>query len=62
MVNLKYLSVSLIAVGMQGGAIHLYQNRHAVDYISAPDTPSAITFGQLGQEEHVMIIVTIGTK
>ncbi|KAF5272140.1 hypothetical protein FQA39_LY01222 [Lamprigera yunnana] len=60
LVPLLHLSVSLIAVGMHGGVIHLYHTRHPVDYISTPDTPSAITFGRLGQEEHVMVIITTG--
>lgn len=58
LIPLKHLSIALVAVGMQGGAIHLYHSRHPVDYITAPDTPSAIAFGQLGQEEHVMVIIT----
>ncbi|KAF2901979.1 hypothetical protein ILUMI_04215 [Ignelater luminosus] len=58
LIPLKHLSIALVAVGMQGGAIHLYHSRHSVDFITAPDTPSAIVFGQLGQEEHVMVIIT----
>lgn len=60
LVPLKYLSTCLLAVGLQGGSIQLYQGRHPVDYISTPDTPSAVTFGQMGQEEHVMVIITLG--
>ncbi|KAB0795298.1 hypothetical protein PPYR_12137 [Photinus pyralis] len=60
LVPLQHLSLSLVAVGMQGGSIHLYHSRHPVDYISAPDTPSAIVFGQMGQEDHVMVIITLG--
>ncbi|KAK4876426.1 hypothetical protein RN001_012848 [Aquatica leii] len=60
LVTLQHLSVSLIAVGMHGGVIQLYNSRHLVDYISTSDTPSAIVFGHLGQEEHVMVISTIG--
>ncbi|KAK5645322.1 hypothetical protein RI129_006622 [Pyrocoelia pectoralis] len=60
LLSLQHLSLSLIAVGMQGGSIQLYHSRHPVDYIPAPDTPSAITFGRMGQEEHVMVIITLG--
>lgn len=60
LVSLKHLNTNLIAVGLKGGAIHLYQGRHAVDFINAPDTPSTIIFGQMGQEEHVMVIITLG--
>ncbi|CAH0556153.1 unnamed protein product, partial [Brassicogethes aeneus] len=59
LVTLNHLSSHLVAVGLKGGPIHLYQGRHPVDYTSVPDTPSVITFGQLGQEEHVMVIITL---
>lgn len=58
LVPLEHLSTHLVAVGLQGGLLHLYQGRYPVDYISVPGTPSAITFGQMGQEEHVMVVVT----
>lgn len=60
LVTLNHLSTHLVAVGLKGGSIHLYQGRHPVDYTSVPDTPSVITFGQLGQEEHVMVVITTG--
>ncbi|RZC38478.1 BBS1 and/or ACBP domain containing protein [Asbolus verrucosus] len=59
LVPLKHLSTYLIAVGLKGGSVHLYHGRQAVDYTNSPDTPSALVFGQLGQEEHVMIIITM---
>ncbi|KAL3268342.1 hypothetical protein HHI36_007458 [Cryptolaemus montrouzieri] len=59
-VALKHLNAYLIAVGLKGGLIQLYQGRRPVDYITVPDTPSCITFGQMGQEEHVMVIITFG--
>lgn len=60
LVPLEHLSANLMAVGLRGGLLHLYQGRYPVDYVSVPDTPVAITFGQLGQEEHVMVVVTSG--
>jgi Bardet-Biedl syndrome 1 protein len=50
----------LIAVGLKGGSVHLYHGRQVVDYTNSPDTPSALVFGQMGQEEHVMVIITMG--
>lgn len=35
-----------------------FQGRQPVDHVPAPDTASAICFGQLGQEEHVLVVVT----
>lgn len=58
---MKHLNTCLVAVGLKGGLIQLYQGRHAVDYINAPDTPSALLFGQMGQEEHVIVIITLST-
>ncbi|XP_022916121.1 BBSome complex member BBS1 [Onthophagus taurus] len=58
-IPLSYINTSLLAVGFRGGSIHLYQGRTLMDVIIGPDTPSAIIFGQLGQEEHVMVIVTM---
>ncbi|XP_044753442.1 Bardet-Biedl syndrome 1 protein homolog [Coccinella septempunctata] len=58
LVALKYLNAHLVAVGQKGGLIQLYQGRRLVDFIVVPDSPSCMTFGQMGQEEHVMVIVT----
>ncbi|KAJ8970106.1 hypothetical protein NQ314_001396 [Rhamnusium bicolor] len=59
LVPLHHLGINLVAVGLRGGAIHLYQGRYPVDYTTVPDTPSVITFGQLGQEENVMVVITL---
>ncbi|XP_068898520.1 Bardet-Biedl syndrome 1 protein [Tenebrio molitor] len=59
LVPLKHLSTHLIAVGLKGGSVHLYHGRQVVDYTNSPDTPSALVFGQMGQEEHVMVIITM---
>ncbi|XP_044260139.1 Bardet-Biedl syndrome 1 protein homolog [Tribolium madens] len=59
LVPLKHLSTHLIAVGLKGGSVHLYHGRQPVDYTNSPDSPSALVFGQLGQEEHVMVIITM---
>lgn len=47
-----------MAVGLKGGSVQLYQGRQAVDYVAVPDTACALAFGQLGQEEHVLIVIT----
>ncbi|KAI4461307.1 bardet-biedl syndrome 1 protein [Holotrichia oblita] len=60
LIPLSHLSTSLLGVGLRGGSIQLFQGRHLVDIIVGTETPSAIAFGQLGQEEHVMVIITTG--
>ncbi|XP_066144542.1 Bardet-Biedl syndrome 1 protein homolog [Euwallacea fornicatus] len=60
LVPLDHLSTCLIAVGLRSGSIQLYQGRHPIDFTSVADAPSVIVFGQLGQEENVMVVITIG--
>ncbi|XP_026466800.1 Bardet-Biedl syndrome 1 protein-like [Ctenocephalides felis] len=55
---LPHLGMSLAIVSMLGGEIHCYKGRHLVDIFNITDTVSAVTFGSLGQEEHVLIIST----
>lgn len=59
LISLKHLSLHLIAVGLKGGSLHLYHGRQPIDYVTVPDTACAITFGQLGQEDHVLIVITV---
>ena len=59
LVPLKHQSTCLLAVGLRGGAIQFYKGRDLVDIMSVSETPGAITFGHMGQEEHVLIIVTL---
>lgn len=59
LVPLKHQSACLLAVGLRGGAIQLYKGRDLVDVINISETPGAITFGHMGQEEHVLVIVTL---
>lgn len=58
-VPLMYLSASLLAVGLRGGLIYLFKGRQKVDIIQVSDTPSALVFGQLGQEEHVLVVIAL---
>lgn len=58
LIPLKHLSTHLIAVGLKGGSLQLFQGRQTVDYVSVPDAACAACFGQLGQEEHVLVVIT----
>uniref|UniRef100_A0AAR5QFK4 Bardet-Biedl syndrome 1 N-terminal domain-containing protein n=1 Tax=Dendroctonus ponderosae TaxID=77166 RepID=A0AAR5QFK4_DENPD len=60
LVPLEHISTCMVAIGLKNGSIQLYQGRQPVDFTSVADSPSVITFGQLGQEEHVMVVITIG--
>ncbi|KAL0268054.1 UNVERIFIED_CONTAM: hypothetical protein PYX00_010138 [Menopon gallinae] len=58
-VTLSHLSLTLIAVALSGGTIQFYNGRQLVDTIVAADTIAGMIFGQFGQEDHCLILVTI---
>ncbi|XP_050310813.1 Bardet-Biedl syndrome 1 protein homolog [Anthonomus grandis grandis] len=60
LVSLQHLSAHFVAVGLLNGSIQLYHGRNVVDNISVSDAASVIAFGQLGQEENVMVVITMG--
>ncbi|XP_065093979.1 Bardet-Biedl syndrome 1 protein homolog [Ochlerotatus camptorhynchus] len=57
-VPLPHLGISLVCVALRGGLVQFYCQKKLVDQFYAPETVSALTFGRLGQEEHVLILVT----
>ncbi|CAO1334828.1 unnamed protein product [Diamesa hyperborea] len=58
-VPLPHLGISLVCVGLKGGLVQIYCQKHLVDQFYAPDTVLSIYFGPLGLEEHVLVLVTI---
>lgn len=58
-VGLDHLSQTLVCVAMQGGLVQLYGQMFLVDQFTAPTTVSALLFGKLGQEDHVLVLVTV---
>lgn len=58
-VVLAHLGITLVCVALRGGLVQLYSQKNLVDQFTAPDTISAMTFGRLGQEEHVLVLVTV---
>ncbi|EDS36472.1 BBS1 [Culex quinquefasciatus] len=57
-VCLPHLGINLVCVALRGGLVQFYCQKKLVDQFYAPETVSALTFGRLGQEEHVLILVT----
>ncbi|XP_050345047.1 Bardet-Biedl syndrome 1 protein homolog [Nymphalis io] len=55
---LMHLGVTLTAVALNSGHVHLYEGKARRDTIFIRDVVSVMKFGQLGQEEHVFTIVT----
>ncbi|CAB3234677.1 unnamed protein product [Arctia plantaginis] len=60
LVPVLHLGVTLTAVALATGHVHLYDGKARRDTIFVRDLVSVMKFGQLGQEEHVLIIVTGG--
>jgi Bardet-Biedl syndrome 1 protein len=58
--HLSHLSLTIIGVGLQNGLVQLYSQKKLVDQFSTESTVSAMTFGRLGQEDHVLLLATIG--
>lgn len=57
-VGLDHLSQTLICVALRGGLVQLYGQKFLVDQFTAPATVSALLFGKLGQEDHVLVLCT----
>ncbi|XP_053676967.1 Bardet-Biedl syndrome 1 protein homolog [Anopheles nili] len=57
-VCLPHLGINLVCVGLKGGLVQFYSQKKLVDQFYAPESVSALSFGRLGQEEHVLILVT----
>ncbi|XP_055537016.1 Bardet-Biedl syndrome 1 protein homolog [Wyeomyia smithii] len=57
-VCLPHLGINLVCVALRGGLVQFYCQKKLIDQFYAPETVSAVTFGRLGQEEHVLILVT----
>ncbi|GAB0098228.1 Bardet-Biedl syndrome 1 [Sergentomyia squamirostris] len=58
-VMLAHLGLTLVCVALFGGLVQLYLGKNLVDQFTASDTVSAMTFGRLGQEDHVLALVTV---
>lgn len=58
LVTVTHLGVTLTAVALASGHVYLYDGKICVDTLFIKDVVSVIKFGQLGQEEHVLAIVT----
>lgn len=58
-IGLEHLSQTLICVALRGGSVQMYGQSVLVDQFMAPSTVSTMTFGRLGQEDHVLVLITI---
>lgn len=59
-VGLEHLSQTLICVALRGGLVQLYGQKFLVDQFTVQETVSALLFGKLGQEDHVLVLCTAG--
>ncbi|CAD0196524.1 unnamed protein product [Chrysodeixis includens] len=58
LVPVSHLGVTLAAVALASGHVQLYDGKAKRDTVFVRDVVSVMKFGQLGQEEHVLIIIT----
>lgn len=57
---LAHVGQTLICVALRGGLVQIYLNKVVVDHFNVAETVAAMTFGRLGQEDHVLVLVTTG--
>lgn len=60
LIPLLHQSTTLMAVALEGGTICFYNGREMVDTIMAADTIAGMIFGRFGQEEHCLVLLTVG--
>lgn len=58
-IALSHLGLTLVCVALEGGQVQLYSAKKLVDEFTVPVTVTAIVFGRLGQEDHVLALNTI---
>lgn len=58
-ITLSHLGLTLVCVALDGGKVQLYSAKKLVDEFTVPVTVTAIVFGRMGQEDHVLALNTI---
>lgn len=61
-INLRHVGLQLICIALQGGLVQIYSNKVVVDQFSVSETVAAMAFGRLGQEDHVLVLITVGEE
>lgn len=59
-ITLSHIGQTLVCVALRGGLVQIYSNKVVVDQFSVVESVSAMAFGKLGQEDHVLVLITIG--
>lgn len=57
-VHLPHFGITLVAIGMRNKRVVFFHNKNQVDEIELTEIPTALIFGRLGQEDHVLTIFT----
>ncbi|GAB6030980.1 Bardet-Biedl syndrome 1 protein [Chamberlinius hualienensis] len=57
-VELNHLSISLLAVAVEGDGVHFYSDKYLVGRVAEEETITAITFGRFGREDNSLALVT----
>lgn len=61
-ITLSHVGQTLICVALRGGLVQIYLNKVVVDHFNVAETVAAMTFGRLGQEDHVLVLITTGNS
>lgn len=61
-ITLSHVGQTLVCVALRGGLVQIYSNKVIVDQFTVSETVSAMAFGRLGQEDHVLVLITIGKQ
>lgn len=60
-INLPHIGQhGLTCIALRGGLVQIHSNKVIVDQFSVSETVSAMAFGRLGQEDHVLVLITEG--
>lgn len=56
--TLSHLGITLVCVALQSGKVQIYLQKNLVDEFTVAATVTAMIFGRLGQEDHVLALIT----
>ncbi|XP_067130781.1 Bardet-Biedl syndrome 1 protein [Centruroides vittatus] len=56
--HIDQMGISLVAVALNNGTVHFYQDKYLVDVLATEGVVTAIKFGHFGREDNSLVMVT----
>lgn len=56
--HIDQMGISLIAVALNNGTVHFYQDKYLVDVLATEGVVTAIKFGHFGREDNSLVMIT----